>query len=477
MSEELGISVKKENLSEWYQEVVLKAELADYSPVKGCIVFRPSGYGIWEIIMREFDKILKEHGVQNAYFPLFIPETLLKREAEHFEGFVPEVAWVTMAGDEKLEERLAVRPTSETIMYSMFSKWLKSYKQLPMRINQWCNVVRWETKMTKPFLRGREFLWHEAHTVHETEKEAEEEVMWAINTYKKFVEEYLAIPVIAGYKTESEKFAGAVFTTTIESLMPDGRALQMGTAHMLGQNFSKPFDVKFLGRDEKWHYAWQTSWGISTRLLGAVILVHGDDKGAVIPPKIAPVQVVIIPITFKGKEKVVLEECRKVERELKERGVRVMLDDRPDYTPGWKFNDWELKGVPLRIELGPRDIEKGTAVIARRDTGEKVEVRRSELIEKVREELEAMQRRLFERAKAEMGRRTKRAEKLEKLRKEIERGNWVIAEYCGNEKCEEKIKEVCGAEPRVIPFGTRAKGRCVVCGKRAKYVVYWARAY
>ncbi len=480
MSEQLGVTVKKsENFAEWYQQVVLKAEFADYSPVKGCIVYRPWSYAIWEQIQAWLDAKLKEHGVKNAYFPLFIPESLLKKEAEHFSGFTPEVAWVTEAGSSKLEERLAIRPTSETIMYATFAKWIKSYKQLPLRINQWCSVVRWETKATKPFIRGREFLWHEAHTVHESKEEAEQEVFWAINIYKRLAEELLAIPVIAGYKTESEKFAGADFTTTIEGLMPDGRALQMGTAHLLGQNFSKAFDIKFLGRDETWHFAWQTSYGVSTRLIGALIMVHGDDKGAILPPRVAPIQVVIVPIPMKGKEKEVMERAREVEERLRKAGIRVLLDDRSDYTPGFKFNDWELRGVPLRIEIGPRDVRAEQVTVARRDTGEKIAVKLSELEEKIRDELEEMQKRLFERAKRFMEEHTVKANSFEELKKGIESGRWVIASYCGSEECEAKIKEETGADPRVIPFGSEPEkgSKCVVCGKEAKFVVYWARAY
>ena len=480
MSEDLGITVKKvENPAEWYQQVVLKAGFADYSPVKGCIVIREWGYGIWERIQEYWDAKMKSHGVKNYYFPLFISEGLLKKEAEHFEGFVPEVAWVTMAGDKELEERLAIRPTSETVMYAMFSKWVQSYRDLPLRVNQWCNVVRWETKMTKPFLRSREFLWHEAHTVHATEEETAEEARWAIEEYAKLAEQLLAIPVIVGKKTESDKFAGADTTFAIEALMPDGKALQMGTSHMLGQNFSRPYGVKFLGLDEKWHHAWQTSWGTSTRMIGGLLLMHGDDKGAVLPPEVAPIQVVIVPIIFKGKEKAVVKLCRELEKELKEAGIRAHFDGREGYTAGWKFNHWELKGVPLRIEIGPRDLEKGEVVLVRRDTGKKDTAKLKGLTGLVKKKLKEIQEALLTRARKHLKENTVNVETLGELKNAIESGKWAVIPHCGESQCEETLAERVEGGPRVIAFEQPPlkNKRCVGCGKKASYWVYWGRSY
>ncbi len=478
MSELLGITVKKaENPVEWYQQLILKGGFADYSPVKGCIVIRPWGYAIWEEIMKNFDKILKERGYKNAYFPLFIPESLLRKEAEHFEGFTPEVAWVTHAGEKPLEEKLAVRPTSETIMYAMFARWIQSYRDLPLRINQWCNVVRWETKMTKPFIRGREFLWHEGHSAHATETEAREEVFWEIEAYRRFMEDFLAMPVIAGFKTPLEKFAGAVFTLTLEAFMPDGKAIQVATAHMLGQNFSKAYEVKFLDKDEKWKYVWQTSFGISTRLIGAMLLLHGDDKGAIIPPKVAPLQVVIVPIPYKGKEEAVREAALDVEKRLKALGLRAMADLRPEYTPGWKYNEWELKGVPLRIEIGPRDLEKKQITVAKRTTGEKIPVGFEELEEKIPMLLEQIQKELYERARSFLEASVVKCGNLAEVEAAIARGKMAEVELCSSDECEEEIAEKFSISARVIPFEKKPQGRCVVCGKRATRVVIFSRAY
>ncbi|MBR9679491.1 MAG: proline--tRNA ligase [Candidatus Altiarchaeota archaeon] len=477
MSEELGITAKKENMSEWYQQLVLRAGFADYSPVKGSIIYRPWSYAIWEKMMESFNAAIKAHGVENAYFPLLIPESFLKKEAEHFAGFTPEVAWVTMAGENKLDERLAIRPTSETIMYYMFAKWIQSYRDLPFKVNQWCNIMRWETKMTKPFLRGREFLWQEGHTVHTTKTEAETEAEWAIEAYKKLVEGLLAVPVVTGKKTESDKFAGAVYTITVESLMPDGRALQIGTSHMLGQNFSKPFEVKFLGKDEKNHYAWQTSWGLSTRILGGLIMVHGDDKGAVLPPKVAPIQLVIVPILFKETEKQVIAECERVKTKLEKKGIRVKLDDRPDYSAGWKFNHWELKGVPLRVELGPKDLEKKSIVLVRRDTGVKTNVKQVELVKTVLAELDKMQTDMFEKAKGWLDKHTVKTEKAEELEAAIISGKWAILPHCANIGCEEKMTEKFAGGPSLV-IDKKITGKiCIGCGKPAKYWIYWAKSY
>src|SRR3989337_1082226 len=355
-----GVTVKKgEDFSEWYTEVVVKSGMADYSPIKGCMIIREHAYAIWEKIQEIFNKKIRESGHKNVYFPIFIPESFLKKEAEHFAGFVPEVAWVTEGGSTPLEERLAIRPTSETIIYATFAKWIRSWRDLPIKINQWCNIVRWETKATKPFLRTREFLWQEGHTAHPTKEDADKEVMDILNYYRDIMENWLAIPVLIGVKTESEKFAGALYTTTLEAIMPDGKALQMGTSHNLGQNFAKVFEIKFIGEDEKEHHVWQTSWGISTRLIGAVVMVNGDDKGLVLPPKVAPVQVVIVPIPYKDADSTAIEsKAKEIADKLKEKNLGVILDNREEYTPGWKFNQWELKGVPVRLEIGRRDLSQ-----------------------------------------------------------------------------------------------------------------------
>src|SRR2546428_7218914 len=384
MSKEIGITVKKnENFSEWYTQVVLKAQLADYAPVKGLIVLRPYGYSIWESLKSSIDQKLKATGHENAFLPVLIPESLLSKEADHFAGFTPEVFSVTHSGDAEIGDRLALRPTSETLAYSMYSKWIKSWRDLPLKINFWNSALRAEIKSTKLLLRTSEFLWQEGHTVHSTKEEAEEEVMIILEIYKKTVEEELAIPVITGKKSEKEKFVGAVYTTTMESVMPDGRALQMGTSHFLGQNFSKPFDVKFLDKQNIETFGWQTSWGISWRLIGALVMMHGDDKGLLLPPYIAPVQIVIVPI-FRDKEaKVIKLKAHEISNVLRKSGIRVLVDERDEYTSGWKFNEWEVKGVPLRINLGPRDIKNASLELVRRDTMQKTTVNCSTLVDSV----------------------------------------------------------------------------------------------
>src|SRR5438552_8095409 len=374
MSKEIGITVKKnENFSEWYTQVVLKAQLADYAPVKGLIVLRPYGYSIWESLKSSLDQKLKTSGHESAFLPVLIPESLLRKEASHFAGFTPEVFWVTHSGDTEIGDRLALRPTSETLAYSMYSKWIKSWRDLPLKINFWNSALRAEIKSTKLLLRTSEFLWQEGHTVHSTKEEAEEEVMVILEIYKKTVEEELAIPVITGKKSEKEKFVGAVYTTTMESVMPDCKALQMGTSHFLGQHFSKPFDVKFLDKQNIETFGWQTYWGVSWRLIGALVMLHGDDKGLVLPPQVAPIQVVIVPIHNDKDAKLVKDRAAEIESELKRAGIRAYMDGRDEYTSGWKFNEWEMKGVPLRINIGPRDIEKGQAEFVRRDTKEKMQ--------------------------------------------------------------------------------------------------------
>src|SRR5690242_16372838 len=391
------ITPRSEDFSRWYLDVVRRAELADYSPVKGCMVIRPYGYAIWEHIQRLLDARFKATGHVNAYFPLFIPEGLLLREKEHVEGFAPQVAWVTRGGDEELEERLIVRPTSEVIIGTMYAKWIKSWRDLPVLINQWANVVRWE-QVTRPFLRTTEFLWQEGHTAHETAEEAEAETLKILALYKDFAERELGMAVVDGVKSDSEKFAGASRTYSIEALMGDGRALQAGTSHNLGQNFAKAFDIKFQGRDKALQHAWTTSWGVSTRLIGGVIMTHGDDSGLVLPPRVAPYQVVIVPIQRGNWQETVLPKAREIQTALVSAGVRVMLDDRDAYTPGWKFAEWEMRGVPLRLEIGPKDIEKSQVLLARRDTREKLPTPMDGLTERIVSLLDAIQTNLFQRA-------------------------------------------------------------------------------
>jgi len=404
-----GIDAKRnEDFSEWYTQVVLKAGLADYAPVKGFIVLRPYGYAIWESIRDILDRRFKETGHQNAFLPVLIPESLLSKEKEHFAGFTPEVFWVTKAGDTDIGERLALRPTSETLAYSVFAKWITSYRDLPLKINFWNSALRAEIKATKPFIRTSEFLWQEGHTVHATEEEAEQEVMMILDIYRDLIENYLAVPSLTGYKSDGEKFVGAKYTTTLEGLMADGRALQMGTSHHLGQNFSKPFEIKYLGKDTKEHFAWQTSWGVSWRLIGALIMVHGDDKGLVLPPQVAPIQVVIVPIHKDKDAKLVKDRAAEIESELKRAGIRAYMDGRDEYTSGWKFNEWEMKGVPLRINIGPRDIEKGQAEFVRRDTKEKMQSERAELVDTANKLLANIQESLLSRARAFLNENTSR---------------------------------------------------------------------
>ena len=478
---DMGVTVKKsENFSEWYTQVILKSELADYAPVKGCMIFRELSYAIWEKIQEIFDTKIKATGHKNVYFPLFIPEHFLKKETEHFEGFVPEVAWVTMGGDTPLEEKLALRPTSETIMYATFAKWIRSWRDLPVKINQWCNIIRWDTKGTKLFLRTREFLWQEGHTVHATKEEADQEVMQILNEYKDLMENYLAIPVLKGKKSEREKFPGAFYTTCLEAIMPDGKALQMATSHHLGQNFSKVFKIKFLDKEEKEQYAWQTSWGFSTRLIGALVMVHGDDKGLVLPPKIAPIQVVIVPIPYKDVDtEQILAKAKEIYEKLHKNGIQVVLDDRTEYTPGWKFNDWELKGVPLRIEIGPRDLKQGQVTLARRDTFEKTVVKEENVTDAVTKLLEDIQRSLFEKAKKFLEENITTVTAYKDFKKILkEKGGFIRACWCGSSDCEKNVKEETGATIRIVPIEKeKIFANCIYCGEEAKEVVYFARSY
>jgi prolyl-tRNA synthetase len=472
------ITPQSQDFSRWYLDVVLRAELADYSPVKGCMVIRPYGYAIWELIQQGLDRRFKETGHVNAYFPLFIPESLLMREKEHVEGFAPQVAWVTRGGEEELTERLIVRPTSEVIIGTMYAKWLQSWRDLPILINQWANVVRWE-KVTRPFLRTTEFLWQEGHTAHETEAEAQEETLKILALYKNFAETELAMPVIDGQKSESEKFAGASRTYSIEALMGDGRALQAGTSHNLGQNFARAFDIQFQGRDKTVQHAWTTSWGVSTRLIGGAIMTHGDDSGLILPPRVAPYQAVIVPIQRGNWQETVLPKAREIQAALVAAGVRVMLDDRDAYTPGWKFAEWEMRGVPLRVEIGPKDIEKGTVLVARRDTREKAALGMDGLPGRVRELLDEIQAGLFARALKYREDHTSRVGSYDEFKSVMEgRPGFVIAGWCGGADCEAEIKTDTQATLRNIPFGSEGiAGVCVKCGKPSVGEAWFAKAY
>jgi len=464
---------KAGDFSEWYNQVVQKAGLADYAPISGCMIIRPYGFAIWEKIQRWFDDKIKATGVTNAYFPIFIPERFLKKESEHFEGFMPEVAWVEKKDEG--EERYALRPTSETIMYDSYAKWIRSWRDLPLRINQWCNIIRWEVKATRLFLRTREFLWQEGHTAHATEEECEKEVALRAKQYKELIETQLAIPVVMGKKSKSETFAGADYTIALEALMPDGRGLQMATSHKLGQHFAKVFGIKFMDRDGKEKLVWQTSWGLTTRTIGALVMVHGDDKGLVLPPRIAPIQIVIVPIYDNQTKAAVLKECKKIRKKLAGK-FSVHLDDRDAYSPGWKFNEWELKGVPVRIEIGPRDIKNRQVILARRDTGEKKPVKEGRLEKTAGEVLDLVQENLYRKARAFMSANTKEARTFSGLERAIRNKEMVRTPWCGYSECEEKVKEKTTATIRCIESETKA-GKCAVCGKPAKATVLFAKAY
>lgn len=475
---EKGITSRSEDFSQWYNDIVMRAELADYSPVKGCMVIRPYGYAIWENIQRQLDKRIKDSGHQNAYFPLFIPESFLSKESEHVEGFAPECAVVTHGGGKKLEENLYVRPTSETIMYAMYSKWIRSWRDLPVLINQWGNVVRWEMR-TRLFLRTTEFLWQEGHTAHATAEEAEEEVLKILGIYKEFAENVLAIPVYEGVKSEAERFAGALRTYTIEAMMQDRKALQLGTSHNLGQNFSKAFDVNFQTKEGKLEYVWQTSWGVSTRLIGAIVMAHGDDRGLVLPPRIAPFAVVIVPIyRDAASQEAVIKAARGCKERIAE-AASVHIDDREQYTPGWKFNEWELRGVPLRIEIGPRDVEKGQVILVRRDDGSKESVPQNRLRDTVVEVLDEIQKNLFERCKKFRDENTAAIDDFGDFREKMEDpGLFARSHWCGSGECEAAIKEQTKATIRCIPLDAdEERGRCVLCGKDSSRRVIFARAY
>ncbi len=462
------------DFAQWYTDIVKKAELADYSSIKGCMIIRPNGYAIWENIQKYVDAKLKEYGHENVSMPMFIPENLLQKEKDHVEGFAPEVAWVTHGGDDELAERLCVRPTSETLFCEHYAKIVQSYKDLPKLYNQWCSVVRWE-KTTRPFLRTTEFLWQEGHTIHETKEEAEGHTLKILNMYSRLCEDMLAMPVVMGKKTEKEKFAGADDTYTIESLMHDGKALQAGTSHYLGQNFSKAFAIQFSDRNGKLEYPHYTTWAVTTRLIGAIIMVHGDDSGLKLPPRIAPTQAVIIPVA-QHKEGV-LEKAK----ELKERlakVVRVKLDDS-DKMPGWKYSEYEMKGIPLRIEIGPKDIEKNQAVLVRRDNREKIIVSLDEIETKAQEMLDIIHNSMLEEVTRTRDEKTYVATTMEEFEDIIEnKPGFIKAMWCGDRACEDKIREVTGATSRCMPFEQEVvSDTCVCCGKKAKHLVYWGRAY
>jgi prolyl-tRNA synthetase len=471
------ITPRSQDFSQWYLDVVRRAELADYSPVKGCMVIRPYGYAIWELIQQALDVRIKATGHVNAYFPLFIPESLLTKEAEHVEGFSPQVAYVTHGGGEELEEKLVVRPTSEAIIGVMYAKWVQGWRDLPILINQWANVVRWE-KVTRPFLRTTEFLWQEGHTAHETEAEAEAETLKILDLYAEVCESVLAVPVVKGRKSESEKFAGAARTYSIEALMGDGRALQAGTSHNLGQNFAKAFDITFQARDKSVQHVWGTSWGMTTRLVGAVVMTHGDDSGLILPPRIAPYQVAIVPIGRENWRETVLPRAVEIQRELASAGIRVTLDER-DERPGWKFAEWELRGVPLRLEIGPKDIEKSQVLIARRDTREKLGVPMEGLPARLTALLDDVQRSLLQTARAFREERTQRVADYAVFKQAMEgRPGFVIAPWCGSADCEAQIKNDTQATIRNMPIDQASPaGNCVRCDNPATAEAWFAKAY
>ena len=478
--EKIGITVSKnDDFSDWYTQVVLKAELADYAPVKGLIVLRPDGYAIWESIKKSLDEKFAKLGIKNGFLPILIPESLLSREKRHFVGFIPQVFWVTQSGESELGDRLALRPTSETLAYSLYSKWIKSWRDLPLKINFWNTALRAEIKSTKPFLRTSEFLWQEGHTVHTSKEEAEKEVTNILQIYKSTIEKELAIPVVIGKKSEKEKFVGAVYTTTMESIMPDGKALQMGTSHFLGQNFSKPFEVKFADKDNVENFAWQTSWGVSWRLIGAMIMTHGDDIGLVLPPKVAPVQVVIIPIYYsdEGKQKV-LKKANEIQNIFVKKNIRVHVDDREELTPGYKFHDWELRGIPLRIEIGPKDIEKNKVVLAKRYNKEKLDLSFDEINEKIESILDDIQKQMLVAAKKILEKMIRDVSNYDEFKSELEKGGFIQSPWCGKEECESKIKEETSAEIRVIPFESEnSSKKCVYCNEQSVSIPIFARGY
>ncbi|MBP3605263.1 MAG: proline--tRNA ligase [Clostridia bacterium] len=469
------ITAMDEDFAKWYTDIVKKADLIDYSSVKGCMIIRPYGYAIWENIQRILDTRFKETGVENVYMPMFIPESLLTKEKEHVEGFAPEVAWVTMGGSERLAERLCVRPTSETLFCEHYANIIKSYRDLPKVYNQWCSVVRWE-KTTRPFLRSREFLWQEGHTMHRTAEEAEARTVQMLNVYADFFEKSLCIPVLKGQKTDKEKFAGAKATYTVEALMHDGKALQGGTSHNFGCDFAKAFGIQFLDSDNQLKPCYQTSWGVSTRMIGGIIMTHGDDSGLVLPPDVAPIQAVVIPV--QQHKEGVLEGAQRIYDTLKAAGIRVKLDDS-DQSPGWKFSEYEMKGVPLRIEIGPRDLAEEKCVIVRRDNRQKSFVAIADLVAEANKNLSDLAEALYNKALENRKNRTYTASTLEELVTIAnEKNGYIRAMWCGDLECELKLKEAADVSSRCIPFGEEACGdKCVCCGREAKKLVYWGKAY
>ncbi|TLX88229.1 MAG: proline--tRNA ligase [Thaumarchaeota archaeon] len=480
MTKELGITVKKSfDFSDWYTQCVLKSGIADYSPSKGFIVLRPYGYAIWEIIKDLLDNELKRTGHKNGFLPVLIPESLLTKEKDHFDGFMPEVFWVTRSGDCDLGEKLAVRPTSETLAYSMFAKWISSYRDLPLKLNFWNSALRAEIKSTKPLIRNSEFLWQEGHTAHTDESDADKEVRMILDVYKYLIEEYLAIPTISGLKSDKEKFVGAKYTTCLESLMADGKVLQMATSHNLGQNFSKPFEIKFLDKDTNEQFVWQTSWGISWRVIGALIMVHGDDKGLILPPKISPTQVIIVPIYKDQSKDVVKQKAYKLEKKLKDSNIRAFTDDRDEYTSGWKFNDWEMKGVPLRANIGLRDIQENQVELIRRDTKERFYVKEKELVNQTLSILQKIQLNLLDSAKKHLRTNTRTATSLVELLSVLDAtGGFVACSWCGKRECEDLVKEKTTADIRILPFNPKKNvSTCIACGNQGTIEVYFGRAY
>ena len=483
---EIGITVTKEgNFSEWYSQVVEKAGLAEYISAKGFIILKPYGYAIWESIREYLDKKLKETGHSNGFLPCLIPESILNKEEDHFKGFNPEVFWVTHSGNSELGEKLALRPTSEALLYSVFPKWISSYRDLPLRINFWNTALRAEIKSTKPFIRNSEFLWQEGHTAHISKREAEDQVIMILNIYRELIENILSISTITGYKSNKEKFVGAEYTTTLEGIMPDGKALQLGTSHNLGRNFSKPFEIKFLNKENNEEFVWQTSWGISWRLIGALIMVHGDEKGLIIPPSIAPIQIIIIPIYKNNNEKTVKENANVLKNNLSQIGYRVVVDERNEYTAGWKYNEWEIKGVPIRINIGQRDIENNTIEIVRRDTKQKQIISASsisQLNEKLKAIFKEIQDNLFDISKKKLIENTKTILNYGEFKETMNNSfGFILTGWCGNEECETAIKEETSADIRVIPFDQKELKsqikNCIYCKKNAQRVAIFARAY
>jgi prolyl-tRNA synthetase len=493
INKEFGLTVKKnENFSEWYSQLIEKAGLADYISAKGFIIVRPYGYAIWELIKDYLDARFKETGHVNGFLPCLIPEGLLNKEEKHFKGFNPEVFWVTSSGDAPLAERLALRPTSEALLYSIFPKWISSYRDLPLKINFWNTALRAEIKSTKPFIRNSEFLWQEGHTAHIDNEGAKEQVMKILSIYKEFIEKILSIPTISGFKSNKEKFVGADYTTTLEGIMPDGKALQLGTSHNLGRNFSQPFEIKFLNSNNTEEFVWQTSWGISWRLIGALIMVHGDDKGLILPPIIAPIQIIIIPIYKDQNQELVKKHANSLKNELGDLGYRVLVDERDEFTAGWKYNEWEMKGVPIRINIGQRDIENNTIELVRRDNRQKKLIPLNTASDEIKGMFKTLQSDLYDNAFEFLQDKTHVLENIEEFKSILDKGHggFLVTNWCGKEDCEERIKEDTGADIRVIPFDNKdlpiktgidqtplTLKQCIYCRQESSQIAVFARAY